>query len=392
MVASSKVQDFLAEKRGAIMVVSVFVCFFLIGILWYLLGIGQAMIFRDHMQDAADATTFSAAVVHARCMNMIAAINLIMMALVAVHLILAVANAVLTVVQMAMCALACFLNPVCDGDAVLVETAHSIMDIYDDALEIALPVLSATQHYVLGDGAIVMGTGASVYAASLYKNPDGSTVNGAALSLSIPELFGKDGLPVQDQSPDILCTYLTDKVLSLPGFSTIADIVSGTVTYLFCGNNLVSKYFPAVPSPACIIPNELGLGGHSWWDDKKYGPKEMWNKPGDDTADGKNGSDWNITFGGVLPNYAEQSQSKIGVAGRSWNSPNDSPNTGYFAMAEFYFDCNDKWSTDQCDGAQDHAIYAIGWKARLIRAHIPSVGPFSKLGPLAPLLNFANHH
>ncbi len=45
-------------------------CACMVGILWYLAGIGDAIVFRERMQEAADATAFSAAVLHARGMNL----------------------------------------------------------------------------------------------------------------------------------------------------------------------------------------------------------------------------------------------------------------------------------------------------------------------------------
>ncbi len=72
------------DERGAIVVVAVFMAAFLVGCLWYMIGIGDAAVYRQQMQGGADAAAFGSAVYHARGMNMIAMINLNMATLLAV--------------------------------------------------------------------------------------------------------------------------------------------------------------------------------------------------------------------------------------------------------------------------------------------------------------------
>ncbi len=74
----------LADDSGAIMVVGVFMAMLLTGFLYYIIGIGNTIIFRERMQDAADAIAFSGAVMHARGMNLIALINIVMALLVSI--------------------------------------------------------------------------------------------------------------------------------------------------------------------------------------------------------------------------------------------------------------------------------------------------------------------
>jgi Flp pilus assembly protein TadG len=69
---------------GAIMVIGAFMAMFLVGLLYFTVGIGETILFRERMQDASDAAAFSAAVMNARGMNLIALINMIMAAALAV--------------------------------------------------------------------------------------------------------------------------------------------------------------------------------------------------------------------------------------------------------------------------------------------------------------------
>jgi hypothetical protein len=71
----------LLDQRGATMVMGVFIAVLLVGMIYYVWGIGDAIMHRERMQDASDTAAFSAAVIHARGMNMLALINMIMAAL-----------------------------------------------------------------------------------------------------------------------------------------------------------------------------------------------------------------------------------------------------------------------------------------------------------------------
>ncbi|HKO48576.1 MAG TPA: Tad domain-containing protein [Polyangiaceae bacterium] len=73
-----------ADNRGAIMVITVFMAVFLVAILYYAMGIGQAILLRERMQDASDAGALSGAIMHARGMNFLVLINIVMAALLAV--------------------------------------------------------------------------------------------------------------------------------------------------------------------------------------------------------------------------------------------------------------------------------------------------------------------
>src|SRR3954465_13918874 len=80
------------DTRGAIRVMAVFMAVFLVGCLWYLVGVGDAAIYREKMQDGSDSVAFASAVYHARGMNIIAVLNLIMAAALAVLIAFKVAE------------------------------------------------------------------------------------------------------------------------------------------------------------------------------------------------------------------------------------------------------------------------------------------------------------
>ncbi len=74
-------RELLTDQWGATMVMGVFIAALLVGMIYYVWGVGDAVMHRERMQDASDTAAFSAAVIHARGMNMLALLNMIMAAL-----------------------------------------------------------------------------------------------------------------------------------------------------------------------------------------------------------------------------------------------------------------------------------------------------------------------
>lgn len=64
-------RDLGASESGAILVVAVFMAVFLSATLLYVVGIAEAVLLRERLQDASDAVALSAASIHARGMNLV---------------------------------------------------------------------------------------------------------------------------------------------------------------------------------------------------------------------------------------------------------------------------------------------------------------------------------
>lgn len=77
-------RSLVRDKSGAIMVMGVFMAALMVGFIYYVKGLGEAVAFRERMQDAADSGAFAAVTVHARGMNLIALINITMVSVLAV--------------------------------------------------------------------------------------------------------------------------------------------------------------------------------------------------------------------------------------------------------------------------------------------------------------------
>ena len=78
------------DDRGAIMVIGIFMACAMIGLMWYMIGLGDALIWRDRSQEATDSMAFSSAAIHAHGMNIIAFINIVMSILAAIYLLAAI--------------------------------------------------------------------------------------------------------------------------------------------------------------------------------------------------------------------------------------------------------------------------------------------------------------
>lgn len=66
------------DERGMILLVAIPMVTLLVGCLWYVVSVGDAILYRERLQDAADAAAYESAVLHARGMNALAMLNVLM--------------------------------------------------------------------------------------------------------------------------------------------------------------------------------------------------------------------------------------------------------------------------------------------------------------------------
>jgi hypothetical protein len=72
------------DQRGTILIIGIFAAALLIGGVYYLVGVNDAIHHREHLQDTADATAWNAATMHARGMNLTALLNMAKLSVVAI--------------------------------------------------------------------------------------------------------------------------------------------------------------------------------------------------------------------------------------------------------------------------------------------------------------------
>jgi len=237
------------DERGAIMVVSSFMAAFLVSGLWYVAGVGNASLFRESMQSGADAGAFAAAVFHARGMNIIAMINLIMAAILAVLVALKIAYLLLTITAIILdviCAIptqqwACPLATLAHNGA---NTVNQIINKVEPVINNTLKVLSKLE-VAIAKVMPVVALAKSNEAAKKYNKP---VEGGLMISESIIPSSGF-GLPVEEDKYSVLCDKAAEFVaeFALAPFSVFGvpskwatGLVKGLVSMApsyFCGDD-----------------------------------------------------------------------------------------------------------------------------------------------------------
>jgi hypothetical protein len=190
------------DQQGAIMVLGIFMCSCIVGVLWYIAGIGDAIVYRERMQEAADAVAFSGATLHARGMNLIVLINLLMAVILALRVALKMLILALEIATVFFAALALVpfmqwaggvATATGDGAADLQSVLSDIDPLIDDALEALHEVETVVARIVPPAASL-----GAVQVGEKYKPP-----------VSIPVGTDLDevasGLPVTDGSEDVLC-------------------------------------------------------------------------------------------------------------------------------------------------------------------------------------------
>ena len=388
-------KNLVSDSRGAVMLIGLFMACFLIGALWFLVGIGDAIVLRDTAQEAADAVAFSSATVHARGMNFIAALNLVMLALVAVYLVMGMITDVLMViarVSEAICASAVVLDPLALIACPVASFAEPAYDAADAAwtayTQVMKPTLIGLSWTQTGTAMLAPygGEVAGIQVANKYNMTglsfSASMIPSFALSgglastsyqkggpppastnptFSAKGIDKRIGLPVVNEKMNKLCEYaatyplqfvekwlddipLIGSILKLGVGSVINGIISGAIDIRYC--------------------NEFTDG---FW--KRDGPKGTY-KPG------TNGSDWTQVYGWIMPgDYKDVSENKVGLAGYKFGiGATQPPPAMYVAESEFYFDCRETWDNDDCNGDLDRTLYSMRWMVRLRRVHFPDIG------------------
>ncbi len=108
-MSTSEHRSLAGDDRGVVALSGLAMAVFLTSILYYEIGVGDAITFHEQLQDASDAAGFASAVYLARGMNLIVDLNLVMSAILSIIVVLKVIEAVCGVAS-AICAVACFFT------------------------------------------------------------------------------------------------------------------------------------------------------------------------------------------------------------------------------------------------------------------------------------------
>jgi hypothetical protein len=232
------------DERGNIIVLYVAAALLLIGMLWAIIGTGARMVQKETIQSSADAAAFSAAVIKAKGLNIIAFCNLLMALLLAIIMMLRLIKGALAIL-VGVCAAACF--DIFGGEVLCAfePTATSLYQTYSNiesqieprlmdamrglakverAVNKTFPALSLVEAYRVGTN-------------SQYQKNFGK---GQLITIAWPLPIGDDlSLPTKDGTWGELCDQATQSIdtliqmaLSKIGLGPVAGLFGGAVKML----------------------------------------------------------------------------------------------------------------------------------------------------------------
>lgn len=225
------------------MVFGLFFAVLVLSVLYYLVGIAATIYLRERMQDAADASAFAAAVVHARGMNTLALINMIMAAVLSVLVTLRLIEALVIIAEVILYALSWLGGATAAVASALEVLREEVDEIAEDAEPIIQNVLKVL--HVAGNVVkVITPLGANLSVLGKVANQYTPEVE---LGIAIPPRFTP---PVEDDEYKYLCEKAGKMAATLvmlplspilPGFveDGVADAV-GALTNAgsgwFCGD------------------------------------------------------------------------------------------------------------------------------------------------------------
>lgn len=416
------------DDRGAVMMTGLCMALFLIGGLWFLIGIGDTILFRDRMQEATDHAVFSSAALHAKGMNFISLMNMLLLALFTVHLIFGVVHDIALAVCIAS------LGAGCGAWA----GARQAWISYHNAMK-PIAVGIHWVGYAAANGYPLLGTAKGYMVGRDYGDygpkkrkvnilPLGTTlVPGGAVAAAVGSVFkgsggsggGNNGdkmlLPVMNRSNKSVCRKIASSgvasLVKLAGQSPDGDtskvfrrILGAGVEARYCnsagtgagqlggimeeGNQAVRaenlrrifKGMPPLQGVQAPVMGGFAGGGQQG----KGDTGTMYIDPGFDTFWGFDGPivPWYGTANGgpfqqvwalnVRPEVDDEHARRVGFAQRKFDLGTQPQAPVYVSQAEFYFDCANAWDTEECN-YDDNAGYAFKWRARLRRVALPEI-------------------
>ncbi|MBX3204910.1 MAG: hypothetical protein KF764_07565 [Labilithrix sp.] len=197
---SGAVVQLARGERGAIMVMGIFMCSCLVGALWYLAGVGDAILLRERAQEAADAVAFSDAALHARGMNLIVLVNLVMACILGVRVALKIAKAILLAAAAVFGSLGYLWPPLFALAAPCMAAAQAVQTVIDatrEPINQSLHALSLTQDGISTLTPAAARKGALVMVGDKYAP--------AVTRVGVAHVGSETSLPIASGSQDKLC-------------------------------------------------------------------------------------------------------------------------------------------------------------------------------------------
>lgn len=232
------------------MVMGVFMAVILVGMIYYVMGIGETIVYRERMQDASDSGAFAAAVMHARGMNILALLNNVMAAVLSVLV-------ALKVIEYMLLAAAIIATGICIASEGTATTACAAAVVLFAAYEYAASTVEEVEPVVhaivgaanaVGEGVkigmpIAAETKVMMIGADTYREP-------TRVGFMVPAGLSPEDwwLPVEEDDSGLLCQKAGEHAIDHAGpwiartpvgafFSTSIGSVAGAMADTFCGES-----------------------------------------------------------------------------------------------------------------------------------------------------------
>lgn len=201
------------DQRGAILVPAVVMGALLVGALFYVASIGDAIVFRTQLQDAADATAFRNAVWHARGMNVVVILNVMLSVALGIFAVLRIVE----VIMLILCFIP-FVNSVATPvfRTLTMQFEPKVFKWIDQSLKIIsglqAGVSAAVPWIAFGDAKGAPTAADSIWPLSLTLIPPAADAtvlrqrSGNRKLTRIPGPKGPAGLPVEQDEFGTLCS------------------------------------------------------------------------------------------------------------------------------------------------------------------------------------------
>ena len=232
------------DEGGNIIVLYIAASLLLVGMLWAIIGTGARMVQKETIQSSADAAAFSAAVIKAKGLNIIAFCNLVMALLLAIIMLLRLIKGALLIL-LGVCLAACL-----DifGGEVLCAFAPTVETLYNEYSQLEAQLEPRLKDAMKGMAKLERAVNKTfpalalveAYRVGTHESYQRNFGKGSLVTIAWPLPVGKDlSLPTKDGTWDELCDQATNSIdrlieiaLSKIGLGPVAGLFGGAVKSL----------------------------------------------------------------------------------------------------------------------------------------------------------------
>lgn len=191
------------------MIIGLMMAVFLVGMVYYVIGLGEAVLYRELLQDASDTAALSSALIHARGMNFIVLINLIMAALITVLLVLHVLMTLLRIAIIALTLMSWLSVGTTGAVAGVLAAAHqSVHAVYQSVEPVVLNLLTVLHNVSKAVSIVVPPVATLETVIEVNRHQQGP----AQFAFAVPTRLT---LPVEPDAFSVLCDRAQNNVAAL---------------------------------------------------------------------------------------------------------------------------------------------------------------------------------